>query len=119
MNPKHDLGKWLAERALRSAANLMQMVCDEAKFEMMGLPLEMAQAIHNRAIFELLRMVNANGKSPDESEPQYGAFMEFISCEYKGFTEMCLRMQEWNEKYNKQQTEDDTRVPFRKNASRN
>lgn len=119
MNSNDNAEKWFVERVGRSVANLMKVVCEEAKLEMMGLPLEVARAIHNRAVFELLRMVNENSRSLRESEPQYGEFMEFISHEYKLYVEMCLRMQEWNEKCNLQQTKDDTRVLFRKNASRN
>ncbi|HRI87966.1 MAG TPA: hypothetical protein PK869_06870 [Candidatus Hydrogenedentes bacterium] len=119
MNSNDNAEKWFAERVGRSVANLMEAVCEEAKLEMMGLPPGVVRAIHNRAIFELLRMVNENGHSHRDSEPQYGEFMEFISHEYKLYVEMCLRMQEWNSKDNGQQTEDDARVLFRKNASRN
>ena len=119
MNSKQYMEKWFAERVFRSAAPLVKALNDEAEFEMMGLPLEAVQAIHNRAIFELLVMVNTNGGSPRESEPQYDAFMEFISREFKGFVEMCLRMQKWNVEDPTHEAEDSARVPFRRNASRN
>lgn len=114
-----QMENWLVERVGRSSANLVQAVMEEVKLEMMGLPLEMRQVIHVRAIFELLRMVNASGDRPDESDTHYDAFMEFICREYKGFVEMCLRMQRWKPETSAEGTKDKSTLQFRKNASRN
>lgn len=119
MDNEHEAMEWLAQRIVRTLDKMLKLVTDEAKFELMGLPLRMTQLIHNSAIFELLRIINAPPTNTGEPDADNQKFVKSLLQARADFFALCERLAQGNPGLQDFEARTDNPLPFKRNASRN
>ena len=107
-NELSGLVSWIFERARRTSNKLVKLICDERKFEMMGLEGEIVRLVHTTALFETLRQINIPeyliSRDMDVDDKVLSSYCDFLSQTHKDFLNLARTIQEWTPENNNTKT---------------